>query len=171
MSIKCDTDDTIKKLTEIYGAKLMAFEKLVTSQEGLHEISSYVCDHFDNGGGALKIKITNSGKRSISQNAFQHVCYQEISQYLISKGRTEWSPDFVKKNLKNKFLGWIQEPFVDIKTGERCDIWTLRHTSKLDKGEAMNYITQILDWAESIGCHIRIPEDSEYYQAMQQQNQ
>ena len=148
----------------------MAFEKLVTSPDWLHEISSYVCDHFDNGGGALKIKITNSGKRSLSQNAFQHVCYQEISQYLISKGRTEWTPDFVKKNLKNKFLGWTQEPFVDIKTGERREIWTLRHTSKLDKGEAMNYITQILEWAESIGCHIRIPEDCEYMDLIKGQN-
>lgn len=162
---------SIKGFTEKYGATVMAFEKLVTSPEGLHEISSYVCDHFDNGGGALKIKITNSGKRSLSQNAFQHVIYGEISRYLISKGRNEWTPDFVKKNLKNKFLGWKQEPFVDIKTGERRDIWTLRKTSELDKGESMNYTTQILDWAESIGCQIRIPEDSEYFQSMQQQNQ
>lgn len=163
-------DDTINQIVKKYGASLMAFEKIVTSVDGLHEVSSYVHDHFESGGGALKIKVTNSGKRSLSQNAFQHVCYQEISKYLISNGRDEWTPEFVKKNLKNKLLGWNQEPFVDVITGERREIWTLRHTSKLDKGEAMNYITQILEWAESIGCHIRIPEDSEYYQSMQQQN-
>ena len=148
----------------------MAFEKIVTSVDDLHEIGGYAHDHFEQGGGALKVRITNSGKRSLSQNAFQHVCYQEISKYLVAKGRSEWTPEFVKKNLKNKFLGWKIETFVDVKTGERRDIWTLKSSSKLDKGKAMNYITQILDWAESIGCHIRIPEDSEYMRLMQSQN-
>ena len=159
--------NAIDELIERYGGELMAFEKLVTSVDDLHEISGYAHDHFEQGGGALKVKITNSGKRSLSQNAFQHVCYQEISKYLIAKDRNEWTPEFVKKNLKNKMLGWQTETFVDVKTGERRDIWTLKSSSKLDKGEAMNYITQIMDWAESIGCHIKIPEDSEYMKAMQ----
>lgn len=160
----------INELRERYGGVLMAFEKLVTSVDDLHEISGYAHDHFEQGGGALKVRITNSGKRSLSQNSFQHVCYQEISKYLAAKGRNEWTPEFVKKNLKNKLIGWQSETFVDVKTGERRDIWTLKSSSKLDKGEAMNYITQILDWAESIGCHIKIPEDSEYMKAMQSQN-
>jgi len=160
---------SMKQLTENYGAKIMAYEQLITSPEGLHEVSGYVCDHFENGGGALKLKITSSGKRSLSQNSFQHVIYGEISQYLVSKGRSEWTPDFVKKNLKNKFLGWKQEPFVDIKTGERREIWTLRKTSELDKGESMNYTTQILDWAESIGCSIKIPESCEYRDCLNEQ--
>ncbi len=160
----------IDELKQRYRGELMAFEKLVTSVDDLHEISGYTHDHFEQGGGALKVKITNSGKRSLSQNSFQHICYQEISKYLIVKGRNEWTPEFVKKNLKNKFLGWKTETFVDVKTGERRDIWTLKSSSKLDKGEAMNYITQVLDWAESIGCHIKIPEDSEYMKAMQSQN-
>ena len=161
--------NAIDELRERYGAIVMAFEKLVTSVDDLHEISGYAHDHFDQGGGALKVKITNSGKRSLSQNSFQHVCYQEISKYLVAKGRNEWTPEFVKKNLKNKMLGWKAETFVDVKTGERRDIWTLKSSSKLDKGEAMNYITQILDWAESIGCHIKIPESSEYMKLMQSQ--
>lgn len=162
--------NAIDELRERYGAILMAFEKLVTSVDDLHEISGYAHDHFEQGGGPLKVRITNSGKRSLPQNDYQHVLYSEISKYLVVKGRNEWTPGFVKKNLKNKFLGWQTETFVDVKTGERRDIWTLKSSSKLDKGEAMNYITQILDWAESIGCHIRIPEDSEYMKLMQSQN-
>ena len=162
--------NAIDELRERYGAILMAYEKLVISVDDLHEISGYAHDHFEQGGGALKVRITNSGKRSLSQNSFQHVCYQEISKYLVAKGRDEWTPEFVKKNLKNKILGWQTEIFVDVKTGERREIWTLKSSSKLDKGEAMNYITQVLDWAESIGCHIRIPEDSEYMKLMQSQN-
>ncbi|AUR86969.1 hypothetical protein NVP1091O_66 [Vibrio phage 1.091.O._10N.286.52.B12] len=160
----------IGELRERYGGVLMAFEKLVTSVDDLHEVSGYAHDHFEQGGGTLKVKITNSGKRSLSQNSFQHVCYQEISKYLVAKGRNEWTPEFVKKNLKNKMLGWKTEAFVDVRTGERRDIWTLKSSSKLDKGEAMNYITEILDWAESIGCHIKVPEDSEYMKLMQSQN-
>ena len=163
--------NAIDELRERYRAVLMGFEKLVTSVDDLHEISGYAHDHFEQGGGALKVRITNSGKRSLSQNAFQHVCYQEISKYLVAKGRNEWTPEFVKKNLKNKILGWQTEVFVDVTTGERRDIWTLKSSSKLDKGEAMNYITQILDWAESIGCHIRIPEDSEYMNLINKQNE
>ncbi|AUS02152.1 recombinase [Vibrio phage 2.095.A._10N.286.46.E10] len=162
--------NAIDELRERYGSVLMAFEKLVTSVDDLHEISGYTHNHFEQGGGALRFRITNCGRRSLPQNDYQHVLYSEISKYLVAKGRNEWTPGFVKKNLKNKFLGWQTETFVDVKTGERREIWTLKSSSKLDKGEAMNYITQILDWAESIGCHIRIPEDSEYMKLMQSQN-
>ncbi|AUR85310.1 recombinase [Vibrio phage 1.071.A._10N.286.46.A12] len=160
----------IDELRERYGAIIVAFEKVVTNTNGLHEISGYTHDHFDNGGGPLKFKITNCGRRSLPQNDYQHVLYSEISKHLILKGRNDWCPKFTKRNLKNKFLGWKKEIVVDIKTGEVTEVLELRSTKDLDKGEAMNYITQILDWAESIGCHIKVPEDSEYMKAMQSQN-
>lgn len=110
-------------------------------------------------------------KRSLSQNAFQHVIYEEISKYLVSKGRKDWTPGFTKENMKNTFLGWVDEEFTNMQTGEIVTKSVLRSTSKLDLGEAYNYTTQILDWANSIGCFIKIPESSEYYQLMQDQNQ
>lgn len=108
-------------------------------------------------------------KRSISQNALQHCIYDEVSKFLIKKGRKDWCKKTVKKNLKNKYLGWTVEEFTDIKTGEIIKKETLRHTSDLDIGESYDYTTNILDFACSIGCEIRIPEKSEYRRLQEQQ--
>lgn len=109
-------------------------------------------------------------KRTLSMNALQHCIYAEVSRYLISKGRLEWSPGFVKKNLKNKFLGWETEVFVDVVTGERREVQSLRKTSELDKGDSYLYTEQIIDWASSIGCEVKIPEKCEFMSLQLQQN-
>ena len=109
-------------------------------------------------------------RRSLDQNAFQHVIYKEISDYLISKGRKGCSPGWVKRMLKNHFLGWEQVEFVCIKTGEVTKREQLKSTRLLDVGESMHYTTQILDWACSIGCEIKIPERCEYRKLINSQN-
>lgn len=116
-----------------------------------------------------KFRCTNTQRRSLDQNAFQHVIYTEISKYLISKGRTDWTPKYTKRNLKNKFLGWELEEYVDIETGEKTSREALRSTAALDKGDAYLFTTAILEWAESIGCEIKIPSDSEYMKQREEQ--
>lgn len=143
---------------------------LLSSENDLHIISGYVCDHFENNGKPLKVEIKLARKRSLSQNAFSHVIYTEISKYLIAKGRKDCSDGWVKQMLKNSFLGWQEVEIVNVVTGERTIKEELRHTSDLDKGEMMNYLTQIINWAGDIGCQIRIPADSEYMQSMESQN-
>ncbi|RJP48745.1 MAG: hypothetical protein C4586_08485 [Anaerolineaceae bacterium] len=128
----------------------------------------------------LKVSIPKEGwritftpwreHRSLSQNAFQHVIYQEISKYLINKGRTDCSPEWVKDMLKNKFLGWVQREFTDVVTGKKTVHEVLRPTAALDVGEAYQYTTEILDWAQSIGCDIKIPANSEYMKLREAQN-
>ena len=118
----------------------------------------------------LTIDYKHGVSRSISQNALSHSIYSEVSKYLISKGRTDCSPDWIKKMLKNKLLGWDVETFTDILTGAKTQREVLRHTSQLTKGEMMDYLTQIIEWAESIGCEIRIPVNSEYMKLMESQN-
>lgn len=73
--------------------------------------------------------------------------------------------------LKNRFLGWQYENYTDIVTGEKSTRQELRHTSSLDKGEMMDYITQVINWGESIGCSIKIPVSSEYFKLMESQNE
>jgi hypothetical protein len=149
----------------------MAYEFLIPpTEDGWLSFVSQMTDIRDGSDNTLKVKVTSTGKRSLSQNAFQHVIYQEISKYLISKGRSEWTPEFTKKNLKNKFLGWVDDEFIDVKTGCKSVQSVLRSTSKLDKGESFHFTTAILDWAESIGCFIKIPESCEYRQLQEQQN-
>ena len=108
-------------------------------------------------------------RRSLSQNAFQHLIYKEVSGYLIKHGRAQCSPEWVKSNLKNKFLGWCESEFVDIETGEVSKRQELKSTRSLDVGDSMFYTTQILDWACSIGCEIKIPDKCEYRRLMDSQ--
>lgn len=110
-------------------------------------------------------------KRSLSMNALQHCIYAEVSRYLISKGRSEWSPHFVKKNLKNKFLGWEVEYFIDVVTGARSEVQSLRKTSGLDRGDSYLYTEQIIEWSRSIGCEIKIPEKCEFMSLQASQNE
>lgn len=108
--------------------------------------------------------------RSLSQNNFQHVIYQDISKYLIANGRIDCDKDWVKLMLKNKFLGWDVTNITDIVTGEVTQKETIKETKKLDTGEAYHYTTQIIEWAESIGCRIKIPAKCEYRDLMERQN-
>ena len=110
-------------------------------------------------------------KRSLSQNAFQHVIYDDISKYLISKGRKDWCPKFTKKNMKNNFLGWEKTEYTDVKTGEITIREELISTSNLDVGVACDYITKLLDFAQSIGCNIKIPAVCDYRDYLNQQDE
>jgi len=150
-------------------SKLKQF--LITSTDDLHKVSGYVFEQSESGKLPLKVEIKAARKRSLSQNAFSHVIYQEISKNLIQRGREDCSPEWIKQMLKNTFLGWHDVEIVNVVTGQRQVRSELRHTSKLDKGEMMNYLTQIIDWAESIGCQIKIPSDSEYMKLRNSQNE
>jgi len=118
----------------------------------------------------IKIDYKTGVNRSLSQNALSHVIYSEISKYLIGKGRADWDAAMVKRSLKNKFIGWYKESYTDISTGEITNKEVLRHTSDLDKGQMMHYLTQVIEWAESIGCHVKIPATCEYRNLIEVQN-
>ena len=124
-----------------------------------------------NEGKSLRVDIKIwKDKRSLNQNAFQHIIYQEISKHLISGGAYNWDAEKVKFELKNQFLGWEERERVDLITGEKSNVSVLRETAKLDKGDSYHYTTQIIDWAQSIGCTIKIPVSSDCYKYTQEQN-
>lgn len=155
--------NAIDELKHRYGASLMAFEKIVTSVDGLHEVSSYVHDHFESGGGALKIKVTNSGKRSLSQNALYWKWLTEIAQQTKSKGYGVYDSEDMHVYFKDKFC--VDKSLTIGKTTIQ-----VKSTKKLDKGEMTFYMNQIHQWAINAGFRLSMPEDSEYYQEVQQQN-
>ena len=101
-------------------------------------------------------------KRTLSQNALQHLIYGKVSKFLIANGRTDWDAAKVKDELKSKFLGWVDKEFTDVVTGEITVKSCLRETSKLDKGESFHYTTQIIEWCEWMGISIEIPATCEY---------
>ena len=66
-------------------------------------------------------------KRSLSQNALSHMWYSEISEYLISRGKSFATAAWVKDALKHTYLGYETKDLVDVVTGEITTIQSLRH--------------------------------------------
>ncbi|AOQ26683.1 hypothetical protein [Vibrio phage 2E1] len=145
----------IDELKQRYRGELMAFEKLVTSVEDLHEISGYAHDHFEQGGGALKVRITNSGKRSLSQNALLWMWLTEIAQQTKQKGYGDYNSEDMHEYFKDRFC--VDKPLTIGKTTIQ-----VKSTKKLDKGEMTFYMNQIHQWAVNAGFRLSMPEDSEY---------
>lgn len=155
--------NAIDELRERYGAILMAYEKLVTSVDDLHEISGYAHDHFEQGGGALKFKITNSGNRSLSQNNLYWKWLTEIAQQTKDKGYGYYDSEDMHEYYKDRFC-----PDKSLTIGKTTI--QVKSTKKLDKGEMTFYMNQIHQWAVNAGFRLSMPEDSEYMKLMQSQN-
>ncbi|WP_312158088.1 YbcN family protein [Pantoea piersonii] len=109
-------------------------------------------------------------KRSLNQNALSHMWYSEISDWLIRRGKTFASPEWVKDAMKHTYLGYVEREMVDVVTGETTVIRSLRHTSDLDTGDMHFYLTQVEGWALSLGCKLTVPADSEYMNLKEKQN-
>ncbi len=101
-------------------------------------------------------------RRSLSQNALSHMWYSEISEYLISRGKTFATPAWVKDALKHTYLGYETKDLVDVVTGDITTIQSLRHTSDLDTGEMYVFLCKVEAWAVNIGCHLTIPQSCEF---------
>lgn len=109
-------------------------------------------------------------KRSLNQNALSHMWYSEISDWLIRRGKDFASPEWVKDAMKHTYLGYVEREMVDVVTGQTTAIRSLRHTSDLDTGDMHFYLTQVEDWALSLGCKLTMPADSEYMKLKEKQN-
>lgn len=94
-------------------------------------------------------------RRSLSQNALSHMWYSEISEYLISRGKTFATPAWVKDALKHTYLGYETKELVDVVTGEITTIQSLRHTSNLDTGEMYVFLCKV----EALGDEYWLPPD------------
>lgn len=101
-------------------------------------------------------------KRSLSQNSLSHMWYAEISEYLIRRGKSFATPEWVKDALKHTYLGYETKERVDVVSGEITIVQSLRHTSDLDTGDMYIFLCKVEAWAMDIGCHLTIPQSCEY---------
>ena len=108
-------------------------------------------------------------KRSLSQNSLLHMWLAEISEYLINSGRTDATPEWVKRNLKKTYLGCEEVTYTDFITGEKTTTWEPRHTSDLDTGEMHIFLTKVEAWCAQFGLALTIPHGCEYQQLQQKQ--
>lgn len=108
-------------------------------------------------------------KRSLSQNSLLHMWLAEISEYLIKSGRTDATPEWVKRNLKKTYLGCEEVTYTDFITGEKTTTWEPRHTSDLDTGEMHIFLTKVEAWCAQFGLALTVPNGCEYQQLQQKQ--
>lgn len=121
-------------------------------------------------GKRYRVKISEwRDKRSIPQNSLQHMWYAEISAYLIKRGKPFASPEWVKDAMKHTFLGYEEREMVDVKTGDKTAVRSLRHTSKLDTGDMHFFLSQVEMWAAEFGLALTIPNGCEYSNLKQKQ--
>ncbi|MBA7773655.1 MULTISPECIES: YbcN family protein [unclassified Enterobacter] len=108
-------------------------------------------------------------KRSLSQNALFHLWMGEISGYLIKSGRTDATPEWVKRNLKKTYLGCEEVTYTDFITGAKETSWEPRHTSLLDTGEMHIFMCKVEAWCAQFGLALTIPNGCEYQQLRDKQ--
>lgn len=108
-------------------------------------------------------------KRSLSQNALFHLWMGEISEYLIKSGRTDATPEWVKRNLKKTYLGCEEVTYTDFITGAKETTWEPRHTSQLDTGEMHIFLCKVETWCAQFGLALTIPSGCEFQQLRDKQ--
>lgn len=127
-------------------------------------------DLIDSSGKSYRVTVKEwREKRSLSQNALMHQWFSKLSDYLISKGRKDCSPAWVKDAMKHTFLGYEMQQKVNVLTGEAMTVSELKRTSKLDVGDMTHFMNKVYKWSMDIGLLLPIPEDSEYAQLMKKQ--
>lgn len=108
-------------------------------------------------------------KRSLSQNSLLHMWLGEISEYLIKSGRTDATPEWVKRNLKKTYLGCEEVTYTDFITGAKESTWEPRHTSQLDTGEMHIFLCKVEAWCAQFGLALTIPSNCEFQQLRDKQ--
>lgn len=108
-------------------------------------------------------------KRSLSQNSLLHMWLAEISEYLINSGRTDATPEWVKRNLKKTYLGCEEVTYTDFISGEKTTMWEPRHTADLDTGEMHIFLVKVEMWCAQFGLALTIPNGCEYQQLRDKQ--
>jgi len=118
----------------------------------------------------LRIEVKKASGRSIPMNSTFHMWMNELSVFLISKGRKDASPKFCKDLMKYTFLGCEDVEMTNAVTGSKVLMMELRHTSKLDEGEFLHSMEQVNQWCADKGLLLTVPIKSEYRELIERQN-
>lgn len=102
--------------------------------------------------------------RSLSQNKLFHAWCDQMERHFIKKIPTATSEN-LKMMMKQRFLGTY-----DIKIGKTTIKEQVKATSKLKKGEMVNFMDQVYHWARDNEVLLSVPEHSEYQRLKQKQD-
>lgn len=158
----------------------MAFEKLVTSPDGLHEISGYVNDHFKNGGGALKFVITESnGNGKVGMLRLWRKWMSITAEFMANGGVTmplmydkDGKPYGKRRFNANDAHELFTAQWLGLDhQGNRLS-WVMSEGSNVaDKGQRVMAMMKHQNWCIEKGINLPKPRDSEFSELERQQNQ
>ncbi len=112
--------------------------------------------------GPVQVKLSGKKARSLSQNSLSWLWYNEISRWLISKGKDFATAQWVHDAMCHTFIGHEDVMDTDVITGVSTRRSALRGTSGLDVGEFNLYLDMVYHWALNYGLLLTIPEECEY---------
>lgn len=112
--------------------------------------------------GPVQVKLSGKKARSLSQNSLSWLWYNEISRWLISKGKDFATAQWVHDAMCHTFLGHEDVMDTDVITGVSTRRSALRGTSGLDVGEFKLYLDMVYHWALNYGLLLTTPEECEY---------
>lgn len=112
--------------------------------------------------GPVQVKLSGKKARSLSQNSLSWLWYNEISRWLISKGKYFATAQWVHDAMCHTFLGHEDVMDTDVITGVSTRRSSPRGTSGLDVGEFKLYLDMVYHWALNYGLLLTIPEECEY---------
>lgn len=115
-------------------------------------------------GKPVRMKLTKTAKRSLSQNALYWKWCSELSEQIKQRTGQEHDAETVHEYFKLKFC-----PQKEVLFGKSN--LKLQSTTRLDKGEFTFYLNQIEQWSVNLGFRLTIPEDSEYRELMRVQDE
>lgn len=93
----------------------------------------------------------------------------ELSKYLVGKGRRQATPEWCKEAMKHTFLGYEMRNKTNVVTGEIFTTSELKRTRDLNTGEMTHFLDRVYQWSIDIGCFLTIPENCEYAQLKRKQ--
>lgn len=155
-------------------------EFLVSKVEDLSQVSGYVCDHFDEGGGSLRFKITeSSGNGKWGMARLWRKWMAITAQYMANNGSVmplmiqkdgSWygSRPFDANDAHELFTRqWLGTD----KEGNRLS-WQKKEGANIaDKGQRFMAMMKHQNWCIEKGIDLPLPRDSEYHELQEQQNQ
>lgn len=111
----------------------------------------------------IRVKITKSKGRSLSQNALYWMWLGEISKQAKVNGGV-FDPEIWHEYLKKYFC---PEKTIFMPAGANIAV---KSTAKLDKPEMHHYLNKVEQWAQGHKISLTIPIDCEYAQLLEAQN-
>ncbi len=154
-------------------------EFLLTAPSDLSQVSGYVCDHFDEGGGSLRFKITeSSGNGKWGMARLWRKWMAVTASYMANNGskmplmiREDGSWYGIRSFDANDAHELFTRQWLGVDSeGNRLSWQKKEGANTADKGQRFTAMMKHQSWCIEKGIDLPLPRDSEYNDLQEQQS-